>query len=260
MTFDKLIRNWQTTNGLKMSVGYERFGKATFWGWLNGKIPLESSIPDISDKTGLPIADIEKSISESKAQRDIKRQKRVSTKGNTLGKMLGEWMEINSISRKQAREIFGFGFDTWIIDKCVPLDKRVKELSDKTGYTEAEIRQGMRNTKESLNGTEPKKEPEHTQAELVEEADAVRKLKAGLEAIVTPETVVERVICPPLEDKPTANVIAGNDEGLDVLLTSYAEAYNEKQELLKKLQILNDRIEDVNNSLITIRNSIRRAV
>ena len=262
MTFDKLMKKWISDNNLKMSVGYDRFGKSTFWNWCNAKsVPYDNKITDIADKTGLSFNVITDSINESKKKMAMSntngkslKHKRPEPSTNTIGKMLGEWLEINSISRKQAREIFGYGFDTWIIDKCAPHKTRIKEISDKTGFTEDEIREGIKNTEAYIKGSEPKKEPEkepeHTMDELINEADAVRKLKAGLAALVTPETITAQVVHSPLE-------LTLDDSEFDTLVISYAEAYKQRCDVENEMKALQDKLDQINSSLNSIKNKIR---
>lgn len=273
MTFDKLLKNWISENNLKASVGYDRFGKSTYWSWINGlSIPSDNKIPEISDKTGISVNVITSSINESRKNIEAKKKKRTpipAPSTRTLGKMLGEWMEINNVTRKYAREVFGFGFDKWILDQCLPADGRVSEISNKTGYTEAEISEGMRLTKEYMRyvkdgrkqvekfnkkyNTEPLVDG-HDDKEVIEEAEAVRKLKDALtrEDIAKSHTASDEQIRQMITE-------ARSGDSFDTLIDSYAEKKSARDRLSEQIKQLSKAIEDIDTELKTLKDKIRRA-
>lgn len=292
MTFDKLLKKWISDNNLKASVGYERFGKSKYWAWINGSsVPSDNSIPEISDKTGLPFNVITDSINESRKcieERKKASKQKQSPNTRTLGKMLGEWLSINNFTRKYAREVFGFGFDKWILDQCIPAENRIAEISDKTGYTESEIIDGMRNTNDYMRKTSGRKVHEfkittekqlvegHDNKEVIAEADAVRKLKEGIEGInmnhsddcakdttAKPDSLMaERItVGNPLLNpniimevpKPQEN------ESFDNLLVKFAETYKQIGDIEKQIGKLQALQSDLEMKLVTIKKQIRSA-
>ena len=188
----------------------------------------------------------------------------------TLGKMMEDWLVINGINRNEARRRFGFGFDKWILDQCVPKADRIPEISDKTGYTISEIEEGVRLTKEHLLQVKQGKEqvrkfnlkyhpelmkkPEPVNDGLAEEQEAVRKLKDALgkipnKALVSMDVIPEQINF----NEPK------KDENFDILLESYARTYNEKERLLQRIAEMNERITEIDNQLVTIKNNLRRS-
>lgn len=270
MTFDLLLKKWISDNNLKASVGYERFGKSKYWAWINGtSVPSDNSIPEIQDKTGLSIKELTDSINESRKcieERKKARKPNQSPNTRTLGKMLGEWLSINNFTRKYAREVFGFGFDKWILDQCIPAENRIAEISDKTGYTENEIIDGMKNTNDYMRKTSGRKVHEfkittekqlvegHDNKEVIAEADAVRKLTDALtrEDIVKSYSLSDEKIKRAIDD-------ARSGESFDQLIDSYAEKKAAKDRLAEQIKQLSKAIEDIDTELNTLKDKIRRA-
>lgn len=288
MTFSKLMKKWMHDNNIESSVGYERFGKTTFWNWMSNKsVPTDNRIPEISDKTGISVKDITDAINESRANA-MRVNDRPAPTGDTLGKMLGRWMKRNGLTRKDTRSLFGFGFDKWILDQCVPAESKIGEISKITGYPVEELNDGIRRTREHMQFLKDGKSQvakfnrkygkveEHTQQELEEEADAVRKLKAGLEEInmnhsddCAKDTTDKPD--PLMEERTTVgnpllnpNIIMEvpepkEKESFDNLLVRFAETYKQIGDIERQIVKLQALQSDLEMKLMTIKKQIRSA-
>ena len=180
----------------------------------------------------------------------------------TFGNLINEWMATNGLSRKVGAERFGTSFDNWVNDRNAPRDDRIPEVSDKTGYPIDTIQACISNTREKIRKASEEKQRlmraknkpvEHTQAELEEEANAVRKLTNALtrEDIAKSYSLSDEKIKRDIDD-------ARNGESFDTLIDIYAEKKSERNRLAEQLKQLSKAIEDIDTELVTIKNKIRR--